>query len=194
MDQKINKIIEGLKSRNMDAYFASDKKDALDIVKKLLIGCKTVSSGGSMTLSETGVLPEITSGKYTYLDRSKEAEIHTCDCYLGSTNAITEDGILINIDGNSNRVSSYAYGPKKVVLVVGVNKIEKDVDTAMKRARNIAAVKNAKRFDIKTPCKETGSCMNCKSMDTICCQFLITRFSRHKGRIHVVIVNEELGY
>ena len=140
-------------------------------------------------------------GKYNYCDRDaatdkREAEVfaYTADVYLGSVNAITEDGVLINIDGNSNRVSAYAYGPKKLVLIVGMNKVASDVDAAMKRARNEAATINAQRFGLNTPCSKTGACMNCMSPDTICCQFLITRFSRHKDRIHVILVNENLGF
>ena len=99
----------------------------------------------------------------------------------------------IGLDGNSNRVSCIAQGPKKVIFIVGINKVCPDLDSAMKRARNVAATANAQRFDIKTPCKETGKCFDCKSPDTICCQFLITRYSRHKDRIHVILVNDTLG-
>ena len=102
--------------------------------------------------------------------------------------------MLVNIDGNANRVSAIAFGPKKVVLIVGMNKVCSDVDAAMKRARGVAAPTNAQRFGLSTPCAKTGSCMNCKSPDTICCQFLVTRFSRHAGRIHVILVNDTLGY
>ena len=109
-------------------------------------------------------------------------------------NAMTEDGILVNIDGNSNRVSAIAQGPKKVVFIVGMNKVCSDLDGAMKRARNVAAPINAQRFGLSTPCAKTGACMDCKSPDTICCQFLITRFSRHTGRIHVILVNDNLGF
>ena len=119
---------------------------------------------------------------------------YNADVFLSSANALTDDGILINIDGNSNRVSCIAQGPKKVIFIVGINKICSDLDSAMKRARNIAAPANAQRFDIKTPCKETGKCFDCKSPDTICCQFLITRYSRHKDRIHVILVNDTLGF
>ena len=119
---------------------------------------------------------------------------YSADVYLGSTNAITEDGVLINIDGNSNRVSAYAYGPKKLILIVGMNKVAVDVDAAMKRARNEAATINVQRFGLNTPCSKTGACIDCKSPDTICCQFLITRFSRHKDRIHVILVNDNLGF
>jgi hypothetical protein len=114
--------------------------------------------------------------------------------FLASTNAITEDGVLVNIDGNSNRVSAIAQGPKKVVLIVGMNKVCSDVDGALKRARNVAAPINAQRFGLNTPCAKTGACMDCKSPDTICCQILITRFSRHKDRIHVILVNGNLGF
>ena len=107
---------------------------------------------------------------------------------------MTEDGILVNIDGNSNRVAAIAYGPKNVVMIVGMNKIAKDVDSALSRARNIAAPTNAQRFPLDTPCKMNGSCANCKSRDTICCEFLITRYSRHANRFHIILVNEELGF
>ena len=107
---------------------------------------------------------------------------------------ITEDGIMVNIDGNSNRVSAIAQGPRKVVLIVGMNKVCSDPDAAMKRARNVAAPINAQRFGLNTPCCKTGACMDCKSPDTICCQFLITRFSRHRDRIHVILVNGSLGF
>ena len=119
---------------------------------------------------------------------------YDADVFLSSVNAMTEDGVLINIDGNANRVSAIAPGPKKVLFIVGMNKVCPDVDSAMKRARGVAAPANAQRFGLSTPCSKTGSCMNCKSPDTICCQFLITRFSRHAGRIHVILVNDSLGF
>ena len=101
---------------------------------------------------------------------------------------------MVNIDGNSNRVAAIAYGPESVIMVVGMNKVAKDVEAAISRARNEAAPINAMRFDLDTPCKKTGSCMNCMSKDTICCEFLITRFSRHAGRIKVILVGEDLGF
>ena len=119
---------------------------------------------------------------------------YDADVFLSSANAMTEDGVLVNIDGNANRVSAIAQGPKKVVIIAGMNKVCKDVDHAMKRARNVAAPINAQRFGLNTPCAKTGSCMDCKSPDTICCQFLITRYSRHKDRIHVILVNDNLGF
>ena len=119
---------------------------------------------------------------------------YDADVFLASANAITEDGILVNIDGNSNRVSAIAYGPRKVLFIVGMNKVCPDLDSAMKRARNVAAPINAQRFGLSTPCSKTGACMDCKSPDTICCQILITRFSRHRDRIHVILVNGNLGF
>ena len=119
---------------------------------------------------------------------------YDADVFLTSCNAMTQDGVMVNIDGNANRVSAIAQGPRKVIFIVGMNKIADDIDGTMKRARNVAAPINAQRFGLSTPCAKTGSCMDCKSPDTICCQFLITRYSRHKDRIHVILVNDNLGF
>lgn len=195
------KVIKGLESRNMTGYYAASKEEALKIALSLIPeGCK-VAHGGSATIDEIGLEDELKSGRYDFCDRyaaadKRAAELFAfdCDVYLGSSNAITEDGILVNIDGNSNRVSAYAYGPKKLVLIVGMNKVAPDTDAALKRARNIAAPINTQRFGLTTPCSKTGACMDCKSPDTICCQFLVTRFSKHKDRIHVIMVNDTLGF
>ena len=152
----------------------------------------SVTMGGCQSAIDIGLVDVITnSNDYNYIDRSKldrrEALLkgYDADIFLSSVNAMSQDGILVNIDGNSNRVSYICQGPKKVIFIVGINKVCPDLDTAMKRARNVAATTNAQRFDVNTPCKQTGKCYNCKSMDTICCQFLITRFSRHNDRMHV---------
>lgn len=195
------KIIGGLESRNMTGYYSASKEEALKVALSLIPeGCK-VTHGGSFSIDEIGLEEELNSGRYNYFNRAtaenkREAEMfaYDSDVFIGSANAITEDGVLVNIDGNSNRVSAYAYGPRKLVLIVGMNKVTADVDSAMKRARNEAAPINAQRFNLSTPCAKTGSCMDCKSPDTICCQFLITRFSKHKDRIHVILVNENLGF
>ena len=157
--------------------------------------------GGCMSAREIGLFDALKKGNYNFIDRDEIADkraamlaAYDADVFLASANAMTEDGILVNIDGNSNRVSAIAQGPKKVVFIVGMNKVCKDVDHALKRARNVAAPINAQRFGLSTPCCKTGSCMDCKSPDTICCQFLITRFSRHEGRIHVILVNDSLGF
>ena len=157
--------------------------------------------GGGMSVHEIGLVKALIEGNYNFIDRDavedKRAAMlaaYDADFYLMSANAMTEDGILVNIDGNSNRVSALAQGPRKVIVIAGMNKVCDDVDGAMKRARNVAAPINAQRFGLNTPCAKTGSCMNCKSPDTICCQFLITHFSRHPGRIHVILVNDNLGF
>ena len=195
------KVIKGLESRNMTGYYAADKAEALKKALELIPEGSTVAMGGAMSAHEIGLVDAVKNGNYRFIDRDAVADkrsammdSYDADVFLASTNAMTEDGVLINIDGNSNRVSMIAQGPKKVVFIVGMNKVCKDVDHAMKRARNVAAPINAQRFGLKTPCSETGSCMNCKSPDTICCQILITRYSRHEGRICVILVNDDLGF
>ena len=193
-------VIKGLQSRNMTGYYAEDKEAALKQALKLIEENSTISMGGCMSAHEIGLVQALQEGNYQYLDRSKMEPregllaAYDSDVFLSSANAMTSDGILVNIDGNSNRVSCIAQGPKKVIFIVGMNKVCDDLDSAMKRARNVAAPANAQRFDVKTPCKETGKCFDCKSPDTICCQFLITRYSRHTGRIHVILVNDNLGF
>ena len=193
-------VIKGLQSRNMTGYYAEDKEAALKQALKLIEENSTISMGGCMSAHEIGLVLALQEGNYQYLDRSKMEPregllaAYDSDVFLSSANAMTSDGILVNIDGNSNRVSCIAQGPKKVIFIVGMNKVCDDLDSAMKRARNVAAPINAQRFEVKTPCKETGKCFDCKSPDTICCQFLITRYSRHTGRIHVILVNDNLGF
>lgn len=199
-----DKIIKGLESRNMCGYYASTKEDALIKALKLMPEGSTIGWGGSVSVSEIGLRDAVINGNYQVLNRDicktpeekreTELKIFSCDYFLCSSNAITEDGILVNIDGNSNRVAAIAYGPKNVIMIVGMNKVAKDLDSALSRARNIAAPVNAQRFPLDTPCKHTGSCANCKSRDTICCEFLITRYSRHANRFHIILVNEDLGY
>ncbi|MGX8680057.1 MAG: lactate utilization protein [bacterium] len=195
------KVIKGLTSRNMSGYYAQDKQEALKIALTLIEEGASVTMGGGMSVHEIGLVDYLKKGPYQFIDRDamedKRAAMlaaYDADVFLASANAMTEDGILVNIDGNANRVSAIAQGPKKVILIVGMNKVCVDVDAAMKRARNVAAPINAQRFNLQTPCTKTGSCMNCKSADTICCQFLITRYSKHEGRIHVILVNDTLGF
>ncbi len=195
------KVIKGLESRNMTGYYAESKEEALKKALELIPEGASVTMGGAMSAHEIGLVEALKKGNYDFIDRDayedKRAAMlaaYDADFFLASANAMTEDGVIVNIDGNSNRVSAIAQGPKKVLLIVGMNKICDDVDGAIKRARNVAAPINAQRFGLSTPCAKTGSCMDCKSPDTICCQFLITRFSRHEGRIHVILVNDSLGY
>ena len=195
------KVIKGLESRNMTGYYAYSAEEAKKIALELIPEGASVTMGGGMSVHEIGLVEALKNGNYNFIDRDaaqdKRAAMlaaYDADFFLSSCNAITEDGIMINIDGNSNRVSAICQGPKKVLFIVGMNKVCSDVDGAMKRARNVAAPINAQRFGLNTPCAKTGSCFDCKSPDTICCQFLMTRFSRHEGRIHVILVNDSLGF
>ena len=194
-------VIKGLESRNMTGYYAETSEEALQMALELIPEGASVGMGGCMSAKEIGLTDALRSGKYDFIDRDatpnkREAMLATYDAdyFIASANAMTEDGVIINIDGNANRVSAIAQGPRYVVFIVGMNKVCKDVDHAMKRARNVAAPINSQRFGLSTPCTKTGSCFNCKSPDTICCQILITRYSHHEGRIHVILVNEDLGY
>ena len=195
------KVIKGLNSRNMTGYYAADREEALKTALSLIPEGSSVTMGGGMSIHEIGLSQALKEGNWHFIDRDQIADkrvamlaAYDADVFLSSVTAMTEDGILVNIDGNANRVSAIAQGPKKVLFIVGMNKVCDDIDGAMKRARNVAAPSNAQRFGLSTPCAKTGSCMNCKSPDTICCQFLITRFSRHPGRIHVILVNDFLGF
>ena len=195
------RVIKGLESRNMTGYYAETREEALQMALELIPEGASVGMGGCMSAAEIGLTEALRGGSYDFIDRDatpnkREAMLATYDAdyFISSANAMTEDGVLINVDGNANRVSAIAQGPKYVVFIVSMNKICPDVDSAMKRARNVAAPINAQRFGLATPCTRTGACMNCKSPDTICCQILITRYSRHEGRIHVILVNDELGY
>ncbi len=195
------KIIKGLTSRNMTGYYAENRDEARRIALSLIDEGASVTMGGALSAHEIGLVDAIKAGNYHFIDRDKFEDrraaalaAYDADVFLSSANAMTEDGQLVNIDGNANRVSCICQGPKKVVFIVGMNKVCPDLDSAMKRARNVAAPINAQRFGLDTPCSKTGACMDCKSPDTICCQFLITRFSRHKDRIHVILVNDNLGF
>jgi len=199
-----DKVIKGLESRNMSGYYAETKEEALAKALELIPEGSSIGWGGSVSVSEIGLREAVINGNYEVFNRDNcqtpeekreiELKIFGSDFFLCSSNAITEDGILVNIDGNSNRVAAIAYGPKKVIMIVGMNKVAKDFDAALSRARNIAAPINAQRFPLDTPCKKNGSCANCKSRDTICCEFLVTRYSRHADRFHIILVNDELGY
>ena len=200
-DLLAQKVIKGLESRNMQGYYAASKEEALKTALSLIPEGSSVTMGGAMSAHEIGLVDALKSGNYNFIDRDAAPDrraamllAYDADFFLASANAMTDDGILVNIDGNANRVSAICQGPKHVIFIVGMNKVCSDLDGAMKRARNVAAPINAQRFGLSTPCAKTGKCMDCKSPDTICCQFLITRFSRHAGRIHVILVNDNLGF
>ena len=158
-----------------------------------------------MSLAETGVMEHLRSGRYDFLDRAKEGlstkdidriyrECFFADTYFSSSNAITEDGELYNVDGNGNRVAALLFGPKKVIIVAGVNKIVKNLDEAIKRNREIAAPANAKRLNKSTPCTKIGYCMDCKSPEKICREYTVIKSQKDKNRIHVIFLNDNIGY
>ena len=156
------------------------------------------------SVRECGLIDAVCSDDYVFYDRDKAATVEECheialkaftsDWFLGSVNAMSEDGVFINIDGNANRIAAYAFGPKNVLLIVGMNKVVKTQEDAMSRARNEAGPINAQRFGINTPCVKNGSCFNCKSDDCICAEILVTRFSRIKNRFKIILVDEPLGF
>lgn len=197
-------VIKGLESRNMEGYYAETADEARKLVLQIIPEGSSVGWGGSSSIAEIGLKQAVCSGKYKVYNREtcttpeekKEKEIacFDCDYFLASANAVSMDGQLVNIDKFGNRIAAIAYGAKHVILIVGMNKIADSVETAAGRARNEAAPINAVRLKTGTPCCNTGRCFDCKDSNTICCQFLITRFSAIKGRIKVVLVNETLGF
>ncbi len=205
IEKKIKRTMENLEKNNMEAFYAEDASKAMDIVKGLVKEGETVSVGGSMTLFETGLIEYLKSGKFNYLDRYaagltpegvKEVFRKTffADTYFTSTNALTEDGELYNVDGTCNRVAAMLYGPDKVIVIAGVNKIVPDSDSAIERVRRTAAPANAIRLSRKTPCVSTGYCMDCSSPERICNSYVLIGRQPAKGRIKVIIVGSDLGY
>ena len=203
MDTRIEKTVEALQKRAFRAYACENREEAIELALSLLTDDCSITWGGSMTIRDMGLCDAVKRGPYRVYDRDLIApsergafvkEHFFSDWFFMSTNAITEDGELFNLDGGGNRVASLIFGPKNVLIVAGVNKIVSNADDAIERVRKTAAPKNAQRFDIQTPCKKTGSCADCLSPDTICCSLVRTRFCRPANRVHVILVNEELGY
>lgn len=209
-NQKLGqKVVSSLQKRHFEAYYCDTKEDALKKAVELITKEDSVSTGGSMTLNEIGLIDYLVDNGYkiTARDRAKTPEekneisrnAMTADVFLMSTNAMSEDGELVNIDGLGNRVAALAYGPKNIIIITGMNKIAKDLDSAYKRARNTAAPINLQRIashntNTETPCLYTGSCADCKSTSSICAQIVTTRLCRPAGRIKVILVNENLGF
>ena len=191
-----DRVIRGLESRNMEGYYAETKEEALKKALELIPEGSSLSWGGSMTIAEIGLKEAVCSGNYKNPEEKRAAELaaYDCDFFLTSANAVTEDGEMINVDGFANRVSAIAAGPRTVLVIAGMNKVVKSLEDAYSRARNEAAPINTQRFGLDTPCSKNGMCYDCKSPDTICCQILITRFSKIKGRIKVILVDEALGF
>ncbi|MBD5135303.1 MAG: lactate utilization protein [Lachnospiraceae bacterium] len=199
-----NGIIDKFKTRGFDGYYCRNCDEAVELIKTLIPDNSSVAWGGSETLKETGIFEMLKSGSYNLLDRStaktpeEQREMYAkhvmSDVFLMSSNAITMDGELVNIDGNGNRVACLITGPKSVIVVAGINKISYDINEAVNRIRNIAAPPNAIRLDCNTPCKVLGKCGDCMSDDCMCCHLVVTRTSRIKGRIKIILINETLGY
>ncbi len=209
-------VMDALRANKMDAYLVKNRNEARALVLSLIPKDSVCASGGSVTLNETGIIEALKKGQYyTYIDRYDPAlsdeereeavkKAHFADVYLTSANAITENGELYNVDGNSNRVSAIAHGPKSVIVVAGKNKIVKDLEEAVRRVKTVAAPKNCVRLNRETPCAKTGHCISldrdgnmpdgCKSAQRICCNYLVSAQQRHASRIKVILVEEELGY
>ncbi len=216
MDNLIKETIENLKKNNMAAYYADTKDDVCSIVKTLIKNGDTITSGGSVTLKECGIIDMLRSGEYNFLDRYKDGLTNverekiylgafTSDVYFMSSNAIIKSGVLYNVDGNSNRVAALLYGPKSVIVIAGKNKIVNNFDEAVKRLKTVAAPLNTKRLECPTYCREKGECVcaslgaeepyaGCAGSGRICANYVISAYQKHKDRIKVIIVNENLGY
>ena len=205
IEKKIERTIKNLNNRNMEGYYVNGEQELIELLKELISENSLVGVGDSMTLFQTGVIDFLRKEKFNFLDKYKNGitseekrEIYiknfSADTFLCSTNALTEEGELYNIDGNGSRVAPMLYGPKQVILVTGINKIVRDIEEAEKRVRSYAAPIDAKRLGKKTPCVELGYCVDCKSTNRICNDFVIIRGQFVKGRIKVIIVGEQLGY
>lgn len=212
--KRMEKTAKALEENNMTAFIVQTRQEAAEKVMSLISKGDVIASGGSATMKECGMTDMVKSSDYNYLDRSsvppEEVEdiyrrAFSADVYISSANAITENGELYNVDGNSNRVAAIAYGPKSVIIIAGYNKIVGDIDEAAKRVKRIAAPANTIRLNCDTYCAKIGECVSLKKnapemtcgCDTdarICCNYLISARQRHKGRIKVILVAEELGF
>lgn len=214
---KTEKVIAALEKNNICGIYVEKKADIKETVRKMLFEGAKISSGGSVSLAESGVLNLIKGEEYCYLDRLREGitpeeqqeifrNIIGCDFYFCSSNAVTENGELVNVDGFSNRISAIAFGPKKVVMIVGCNKLVKDTDEAFLRIKQQAAPKNCVRLGIDNPCVKLGHCVSLENSDNpeitagcdkasrICVNYLVSARQREKHRITVILCGEPLGY
>ncbi|MBV1756588.1 MAG: lactate utilization protein [Dethiosulfatibacter sp.] len=200
---KAQTVIKQFAKRNIEGYYCANKDEALKLMLSFIEEGKSISWGGSESLNELGIKPLLENGNYVLVDRDKFTgeertqkmkEAFFSDYYLTSSNAVSQDGMLVNIDGNGNRVAAMSFGPKNVIIVVGMNKIVPTVENAVERVRNFATPPNTIRLGYDTPCNKSGVCSDCLVKDCVCGQILITRFNRNPGRIKVIIVGETLGF
>lgn len=199
----IQRTMKMLEANRMTPHYAPTIADAQQLIQTMLPEGATVACGGSMSLKEAGILEILRNGSYTFFDReavgpTEQDEIlrkaFFADFYLTSSNAVTEQGELYNVDGNANRVAALCYGPKHVICLVGYNKIVPTLEDAKRRVESIAAPANTIRLQRETPCTVTGHCEHCHSPQRICCTTVIHQQQREPGRIQVIIVGEQLGY
>lgn len=213
MEKQIETVIRNLERNNMKGYYVPSCKDVPAQVEALLHEGDSVSVGGSMTLQQCGVMDLLRSGRYRFLDRAAPGltpeqvrQVYLdgfgADAFLSSTNAITLNGELYNVDGNANRVANLCYGPRSVILVAGCNKIVTDLHAAQIRVKRVAAPENVARLSCETYCAHTGYCQGmdgdmadgCHTPGRICCTYLVQGYQREAGRIKVILVGQELGY
>lgn len=205
MDDRIKKTISSLQRNNMAGYFVQDKDELLRLIAALIRPGEKVGCGDSVTLEETGVFDFIRNGNYIFYDKHKSnltseekraiyLQNFDVDTFLTGTNAVTVDGKLFNIDGNGSRVAPMLYGPKQVIVVVGINKLTDSVQDAIDRTRQIAAPLDAKRLHKDTPCTKLGRCIDCRHVQRICNDFVLIAGQFVKDRIKVIIVNQAVGY
>lgn len=199
------KLVKNLKRRNMEAFYCPTAQEAVGKVMELIADGSSVTWGGSMTVRDMGIPQALKErGTLEVLDRDlvddpqEKQQMYlrafSADVFLSSANAISEDGVIVNIDGNGNRVAAISWGPKKVIFIIGLNKVAQTVEAAIARARSTASPINAQRFDIATPCHADGMCHNCNSPESICSYIHLLRNSRIPGRHVVVLVGEDFGY
>ena len=202
---RAQQLIQALKQRNMEASYAATKEEALAQALAWIPEGSCIGWGGSVSIAAIGLKDAVRQGDYRVIDRDTAANaeekeamyrriLADCDYFLTSSNAISQDGVLVNIDGTANRLAAMCYGPRHVLYIVGMNKVVATAEDALRRARNEAAPINAMRFGLKTPCSKTGCCYDCKSPDTVCCQILFTRFNHTPGRVKVILVDDAMGY
>ena len=200
-----NTMIQNFKKRNIEAFYCEDSASAVALAMELMKDGGTVGMGGAETVKECGLLDAVKSAEHIhFIDRNlaktpeeRKAvflETMACDYFLMSSNAITVDGELVNIDGNGNRLACLIHGPEQVIILAGMNKVVNDVDEGITRVGIHAAPANAARLGTRTPCAALGHCGDCHSEDCMCCQVVVTRHSRHKNRIRVILIGEELGF
>lgn len=205
IEKQVERTIKNLNSRNMEGYYVNTREQLFQKIKEFIVEGSTIGVGDSMTLFETKIIDFLRDGSFNFLDKYEEKltkdekrEIYiknfSADTFISSTNAITENGELYNIDGNGSRVAPMLYGPKQVIIVAGINKIVKNLEEAEMRVRQYAAPIDAKRLNKDTPCAKLGYCIDCKSPNRIYNDFVVIKGQFIKGRIKVIIVGENLGF